>query len=81
MFGWKQLGPRWLANDVFRVLELLKEQHIPSRVLSDNLFFCSLFCPPHPAYRWEIQVRRRDWNRAIDLLDRAGLLNRSSFDG
>jgi len=80
MFGWKQLGPGWLSVDVFRVLELLKEQRIPSRMPSDNMFFCNLFSPPHPAQRWEIRVRRRDWSRAIDLLDREGLLNRSRFD-
>ena len=79
MFGWKQLGPRWPTNDVFRVLELLKEQHIPSRMSSDDMFFCNLFCPPHPGHRWEIQVRRRDWRRAIDLLDGEGLLDRSRF--
>lgn len=81
MFGWKQLGPKWPTNEVFRVLELLKEQRIPSRMPSDDMFFCKLFCPPHPGHRWEIQVRRRDWNRAIDLLDREGLLKRSGFDG
>ena len=81
MFGWKQLGPMWPTNEVFRVLELLKEQRIPSRMPSDDMFFCKLFCPPHPEHRWEIQVLRRDWNRAIDLLDGEGLLNRSSVDG
>lgn len=80
MFRWKQLGPGWPASDVFRVLELLKEQRIPSRMSSDDMFFRKLFCPPHPAHRWEIRVRRRDWNRAIDVLDREGLLNRSRFD-
>lgn len=80
MFGWKQLGPMWPTNEVFRVLELLKEQRIPSRMPSDDMFFCKLFCPPHPEHRWEIQVLRRDWNRAIDLLDGEGLLNRSSVD-
>ena len=24
MFGWKQLGPKWPTNEVFRVLELLR---------------------------------------------------------
>lgn len=81
MFGWKQLGPMWPTNEVFRVLELLKEQRIPSRMPSDDMFFCKLFCPPHPEHRWEIQVLRRDWNRAIDVLDGEGLLNRSSVDG
>ena len=44
MFGWKQLGPMWPTNEVFRVLELLKEQRIPSRMPSDDMFFCKLFC-------------------------------------
>lgn len=80
MIGWKQLGPKWPTNVVFRVLELLKEQHIPCRMPSDDMFFCNLFHPPHPDRRWEINVRRRDWSRAIDLLDREGLLDRSSFN-
>ena len=80
MCGWKQLGPRWPTNEVFRVLELLKEARIPSRMPSDDMFFCNLFCLPHPGRRWAIQVRRRDWSRAIELLDREGLLNRSGFE-
>ena len=80
MLGWKQLGPKWLTNEVFRVLELLKEAHIPVHMPSDNSFFCSLFCRPHPGHRWEIHVRRRDWDRAIDLLDREGLLDRSRLN-
>lgn len=80
MIGWKQLGPKWPTNDVFRVLELLKEQHIPCRMPSDDMFFSTLFSPPHPGRRWEISVRQRDWSRAIDLLSREGLLNRSGFD-
>ena len=80
MLGWKQLGPKWLTNEVYRVLELLEEQHIPSRMPSDNMLFCNLFCPPHPGRRWEIRVRRRDCNRAIALLDREGLLDRARLD-
>jgi len=80
MLGWIQLGTRWPTNDVFRVLALLEEAHIPSRMPSDNMFFCNLFCPPHPGHRWEIRVRRRDWRRAIELLDREGLLNRAQFN-
>ncbi len=80
MLGWRQLGTRWPTNDVFRVLALLEEANIPSRMPSDNMFFCNLFCPPHPGHRWEIRVRRRDWRRAIELLDREGLLNRAQFN-
>lgn len=80
MFKWKQLGPKWRTDDVFRVLELLNEACIPIRMPSDDMFFCNLFQPPHPGRRWEIRVRQRDWSRAIDLLSREGLLNRSGFD-
>lgn len=80
MFGWRQLGPRWLTDEVFQVLELLNEQHIPWHMPSADMFSFNLFRPAHPGRRWEIRVRRRDWSRAIDLLDRAGLLNRSGFD-
>ena len=81
MPGWKQLGPKWLTKDVFRVLELLNEQRIPSRMPSDNMFFFSVFSPPHPGLRWVIRVRRRDWSRAIALLEREGLLNRARVGG
>ena len=77
MFGWKQLGPSWLTNDVFRVLEVLNEQHIPSRMPLGDMFVFNLFRPAHPALRWEIRVRQRDWDRAIDLLHGEELLNRS----
>lgn len=80
MFGWKQLGPKWLTNDVFRVLELLDERHIPSRMPSGDVFIFNFFRPAHPQLRWEIRVRRRDWDRASALLDREGLLDRSGFD-
>ena len=80
MFGWKQLGPKWLTNEVFQVLELLNEQHIPCRMPSDDIFIFNFFRPAHPALRWEIRVRRRDWGRAITLLEGEELLNRSGLE-
>ena len=80
MFGWQKLGPKWLTNEVFQVLELLNEQHIPCRMPSDDTFIFNFFSPAHPGLRWEIRVRRRDRERAIALLEREGLLSRSRLE-
>lgn len=80
MFGWKQLGPKWPTNDVFQVLELLKAQRIPCRMPFGDSFSFNLFRPAHPGLRWEIDVRQRDWKRAVALLEREGMLNGSGFD-
>lgn len=80
MFGWKQLGPTWPTHEVFRVLELLKEEHIPCRMPFGDSFYFNLFRPAHPGLRWEIDVHQRDWGRAVALLEREGMLNGSGFD-
>ena len=80
MLRWKQLGPKWPTMEVFRVLELLRERHIPYRMPLDDMFSYNIFRPCHPGLRWEILVRRRDWDRAIALLVGDGLLNRSTLD-
>ena len=75
MFEWKALGASWPSEQAYRVLELLKQQHIRCRMPSDDMHFVSPFHLPHPDLRWSIRVRRRDWHRAMALLEREGLVN------
>lgn len=72
-FGWKDLGLAWRSEDIYRVLEVLKEKRIPARMPSDDMFLYSPYFPPHPDRRWQILIRRKDWRRAVDLLAREGL--------
>lgn len=73
--SWQSIGPSWVSEKVFRVLEVLKEHRIPARMPSDDMFFFSPYHLPHPMLRWEIQVRRRDRARAAALLAREGLID------
>ncbi len=73
--NWQSIGPSWVSEKVFRVLEVLKENRIPARMPSDDMFFFSPYHLPHPMLRWEIQVRRRDRARAAALLAREGLID------
>ena len=75
MFGWMTLGKRWRTEQVYEALEVLKEHRIPTRMPSDDMFFVGPFHLPHPDMRWEINVRRRDYRRALALLAREGLVN------
>ena len=73
MFGWINLRESWRTEQAFRVLEVLKSVHIRCRMPADDMFFMNPFQMPHPALRWDIQVRRRDLERAMALLVREGL--------
>ncbi len=75
MFGWMTLGTRWTTEQVWRALEILKENHIPARMPSDDMFFVGPFHLPHPDRRWQICVRRRDALRARALLEKEGLIS------
>ena len=74
MFGWKELEARWPAEKVYRVLEILKQNHIRCKMPADDMFFVGPFYMSHPNRRWAIQVRRRDEKRATALLAQEGLM-------
>ena len=73
--NWQSIGPSWVSEKAYQVLEVLKENRIPARMPSDDMFFFSPYHLPHPHLRWEIQVRRRDRARAAALLAREGLID------
>ena len=75
MFGWKELGAIWRSEQVYQVLEILKQNRIRCRMPADDMFFNSPFHLPHPDRRWAIQVRRRDVKRAMTLLIQEGLVH------
>ena len=52
----------------------MKEHRIPTRMPSEDMFFTSAFHLPHPDLRWQIQVRRRDRDKAVALLAWEGLM-------
>lgn len=78
--SWQSIGPSWVSEKAYRALEVLKENHIPARMPSDDMFFFSPYHLPHPHLRWEIQVRRRDRARAAALLAREGLIDSPLHD-
>ncbi len=74
MFGWMTLEAQWTTEQAYQALEVLKENRIPTRMPSDDMFFTSAFHLPHPDLRWQIQVRRRDRDKAVALLAWEGLM-------
>ena len=77
MFGWMTLEAQWATEQAYQTLEVLKEHRIPTRMPSDDMFFTSAFHLPHPDLRWQIQVRRRDRDKAVALLAWEGLMKES----
>ena len=77
MFGWMTLEAQWATEQAYQALEVLKEHRIPTRMPSDDMFFTSAFHLPHPDLRWQIQVRRRDRDKAVALLAWEGLMKES----
>ena len=71
---WIEMGPKWNSEMTYRVIELLKENGIALRMPSDEMFFQSIFHLPRLDRIWGIQVKRKDWSRAVSLLGKEGLL-------
>ena len=72
---WQNIGPRWATEKTCRVLEVLRENRIPFRMPSDDMFFSNAYSLPHPNRLWSVRVRRRDRERAIALLAGEGLVS------
>ena len=73
MSHWKQVGPEWKTEDVFRVREILKCEHIPHKMPFSDVFFTSIFHTPAEDKQWGVLVRDKDLERVVDLLVREGL--------
>ena len=73
MNRWKYVGPEWKTEEVFRVREVLKCEHVPFKMPFSDVFFTSLFHTPAEDKRWGVLVRKKDWEKAVALLEQEGL--------
>ena len=70
MSGWIDIGPIWNTETNYRVREFLKENRIPFRMPSDEMFFQSMYHLPHRDRIWGIKVRRKDLALVLALLEK-----------
>ena len=70
MSGWIDIGPIWNTETTYRVREFLKENRIPFRMPSDEMFFQSMYHLPHRDRIWGIKVRRKDLALVLALLEK-----------
>ena len=75
MNHWRQIGPEWKTETVFRIREILKEEHIPFRMPFSDIFFVNVFQKPAEDKRWGILVREKDRERAAALLVREDIIS------
>lgn len=84
MKRWTYIGPEWKTDDIFRIREILKENHIPFRMPFADIFFTNFFSLPAKERRWGILVREKDLPETASLLIREGLARKDllvSFPG
>ncbi len=70
MSGWIDIGPIWNTETNYRVREFLKENRIPFRMPSDEMFFQSMYHLPHRDRIWGIKVRRKDLAFVLAMLEK-----------
>ena len=71
---WTDIGPEWKTEDIFRIREIFRENHIPFRMPFSDLFFTSVFHMPEKNKRWSIRIREKDCPKAAALLVRENLV-------
>ena len=72
---WRQIGPEWKTETVFRIREILKGEHIPFRMPFSDIFFVHVFHDLAEDRRWGILVREKDRERVAALLVQEGLIS------
>ena len=77
MSRWIDIGYKWNTETAYRVSQFLKENRIPFRMPSDDMFFQSMYHLPHRDRIWGIKVRRKDLARAMSLLEEEGLMQKA----
>ena len=70
MSRWINIGYKWKTETTYRVREFLKENGIPFRMPSDEMFFQSMYHLPHRDRIWGIKVRRKDLALVLALLEK-----------
>ena len=73
MNKWTSIGPEWKTEDVFRIIGILKDEHIPFRMPFEDVFFANIFRMPAADRKWGVLVREKDWEKAVAVLVREGL--------
>ena len=76
MNRWEYIGPVWETENVYRVLEILRGEKIPYKMPFSDVFFTSYFHPVSKERRWGIMVRRKDWGKVVEILEKEGLVHR-----
>ena len=75
MSRWIDIENKWRTETTYRIRELLKENRIPFRMPSDEMFFQSMYHLPNKDRIWGIKVRRKDLDRVLSLLAKEGLIH------
>ncbi len=79
MNKWIEIWPRWKSEQACQVLELLDYMHISSRIVPEEFSFVNRLMNADPCRTWPVIVRRKDWQQAVHILEKEGLLNRSNL--
>ena len=74
MSRWINIGYKWKTETTYRVREFLKENGIPFRMPSDEMFFQSMYHLPHRDWRWGIKAKRKDLAFVLALLEKEGFI-------
>ena len=77
MKRWTSIGPEWKTEDIYRVRQILRDEHIPFKMPFYDVFFANTFNMPSEDRRWGILVREKDLEKVITLLIREGLACRA----
>ena len=80
MKHWTPIGPEWKTEDIFRIRQILKDEHIPFKMPFYDVFFVNNFSMPAKERRWGILVRSKDLERVINLLVREELACRALWE-
>ena len=80
MKRWTSLGPEWKTADIFRIREILRDEHIPFKMPFYDVFFANTFNMPSEEKRWGILIRKKDMEKVIALLIREGLACRALWE-
>lgn len=80
MKRWTSIGPEWKTADIFRIREILKEEHIPFKMPFYDVFFANTFHMPSEEKRFGILIRKKDLKKVIALLIREGLACRALWE-
>ena len=80
MYNWKKIGPEWKTEDVIRVREILKGEHIPFKMPFSDIFFTNVFHTPAEDKRWTVMVREKDWEKVVRMLIREDLIRGAELE-